>query len=141
MPIFIFPNISLWKIQVKSQPKYFSSCNKKKKIFVEANAKINSAKFQFYSPYGFLSCFHMDRFAYVIKFAYVQKYILLCVHMDCKNHEQERDEDRRRDGKITSRNGQEWGMEIPRTAEDRKGWKGIVATSSVMPQRPPRLRD
>ena len=28
-----------------------------------------------------------------------------------------------------------------RTAEDREGWEGIVATSSVMPRRPPRLRD
>ena len=28
-----------------------------------------------------------------------------------------------------------------RAAEDRKGWKGIVATSSVLPRRPPRLRD
>ena len=26
-------------------------------------------------------------------------------------------------------------------AEDREGWKGIVATSSVVPRRPPRLRD
>ena len=25
--------------------------------------------------------------------------------------------------------------------EDRIGWKGIVATSSVVPRRPPRLRD
>ena len=28
-----------------------------------------------------------------------------------------------------------------REAEDREGWKGIVATSSVVPRRPPRLRD
>ena len=28
-----------------------------------------------------------------------------------------------------------------RAAEDREGWKGIVATSSVVPQWPPRLRD
>ena len=28
-----------------------------------------------------------------------------------------------------------------RAAEDREGWKGIVATSSVVPRRPPRLRD
>ena len=28
-----------------------------------------------------------------------------------------------------------------RAAEDREGWKGIVATSSVVPQQPPRLRD
>ena len=28
-----------------------------------------------------------------------------------------------------------------RAAEDREGWNGIVATSSVVPRRPPRLRD
>ena len=28
-----------------------------------------------------------------------------------------------------------------RAAEDREGWRGIVATSSVVPRRPPRLRD
>ena len=28
-----------------------------------------------------------------------------------------------------------------RAAKDREGWKGIVATSSVVPRRPPRLRD
>ena len=28
-----------------------------------------------------------------------------------------------------------------RTAEDREGWKSIVATSSVVPRRPTRLRD
>ena len=28
-----------------------------------------------------------------------------------------------------------------RAAEDREGWKGIVATPFVVPQRPPRLRD
>ena len=28
-----------------------------------------------------------------------------------------------------------------RAAEGREGWKGIVATSSVVPRRPPRLRD
>ena len=28
-----------------------------------------------------------------------------------------------------------------RAEEDREGWKGIVATSSVVPRQPPRLRD
>ena len=28
-----------------------------------------------------------------------------------------------------------------RVKEDREGWKGIVATSSVVPRRPPILRD
>ena len=36
--------------------------------------------------------------------------------------EQEGEEDRKRDGKITSRNGQEWGLEIP--WEQRKTGKG-----------------
>ena len=40
---------------------------------------------------------------------------------------------RRRDWKITSRNGWEWGLEIPWGQQDREGWKGIVATSSVVP--------
>ena len=42
-------------------------------------------------------------------------------------------------------NIKEWtGMEFGdslRAAEDREGWKCIVATSSVVPRRPPRLRD
>ena len=42
-------------------------------------------------------------------------------------------------------NIKEWtGMgfgESLRAAEDREGWKGIVATSSVVSERPPRLRD
>ena len=28
-----------------------------------------------------------------------------------------------------------------KAAEDREGWKGSLATSSVVPRRPPRLRD
>ena len=42
-------------------------------------------------------------------------------------------------------NSKEWtGMgfgDSLRAAEDGKGWKGIVATSSVVPRQPPRLRD
>ena len=42
-------------------------------------------------------------------------------------------------------NIKEWtGMEFeasPRATEDREMWKGIVAMSSVLPRRPPRLRD
>ena len=42
-------------------------------------------------------------------------------------------------------NIKEWtGMEFGdslRAAEDREEWKDIVATSSVVPRRPPRLRD
>ena len=34
-----------------------------------------------------------------------------------------------------------WFGDSLRAAEDRERWKGIVATSSVMPRRPPRLRD
>ena len=52
--------------------------------------------------------------------------------------EQDVEEDRRRDGKITSKN--RVGDSL-RTAEDREGWKGIVATASVVARRPLRLRD
>ena len=42
-------------------------------------------------------------------------------------------------------NIKEWtGMgfgDSPRAAEDREGWKGIVATSSMVPRWPPRLMD
>ena len=42
-------------------------------------------------------------------------------------------------------NVKEWtGMgfgDSPRAVEDREGRKGIIATSSVVPRRPPRLRD
>ena len=34
-----------------------------------------------------------------------------------------------------------WFRDSLRAAEDREGWKDIVATSSVVPRRPPRLRD
>ena len=50
-----------------------------------------------------------------------------------------------RQKKIWEDNTKEWtGMEFGdplRATEDREGWKGIVATSSVVPRRPPRLRD
>ena len=36
--------------------------------------------------------------------------------------------------------GMQFGDSL-RAAENREGWKGIVATSSVVPRRPPRLRD
>ena len=52
---------------------------------------------------------------------------------------------RGRQKKIWEDNIMEWtGMGFAdslRAAEDREGWKGIVARSSVVPQRPPRLRD
>ena len=44
---------------------------------------------------------------------------------------------RRRNGNITSMG---FGDSL-RAAEDREGWKGIVATSSVGPRWPPRLRN
>ena len=54
----------------------------------------------------------------------------------------------RRRGRQTKRwedNFKEWmGMRFGdslRATEDREGWKGIVATSSLVPLRPPRLRD
>ena len=47
--------------------------------------------------------------------------------------EQEGEENRRRDGKITSWTGMGFGDSL-RAAEDREGWKSIVATSSVLPR-------
>ena len=41
---------------------------------------------------------------------------------------------------IKESTGMEFGDSL-RAAEDREGWKGIVATSSVVPRRPPRLKD
>ena len=38
-------------------------------------------------------------------------------------------------------NIKEWTGDSLRVAEDRKGWKGIVATSSVVSRRPPGLKD
>ena len=49
------------------------------------------------------------------------------------------EEDRRRDN-IKGCTGMGFGDSL-RAGEDRKGWKGIVATASVVPRRPPRLRD
>ena len=52
---------------------------------------------------------------------------------------------RKRQKKRWEDNIKEWtGMEFGDSlgaAEDREGWKGIVARSSVVPRRPPRLRD
>ena len=52
---------------------------------------------------------------------------------------------RERQNKRWEDNIQEWtGMgfgDSMRAAEDREEWKGIVARSSVVPRRPPRLRD
>ena len=50
-----------------------------------------------------------------------------------------RRERQKRDGKMTSRNGQKWNLEIPWW--QRKTGKGIVATPSVVPRLLSRLRD
>ena len=54
----------------------------------------------------------------------------------------------RRRGRLNKRwqeNIKEWTWmafgDFQRATEDRSGWKGIVATSSVVPRPPPRLRD
>ena len=55
--------------------------------------------------------------------------------------EQEGEEDKKRwEDNIKEWMGIGFGDSL-RAAEDREGWKGIVATSSVVPQQPPRLRD
>ena len=53
-----------------------------------------------------------------------------------------RQKNRWEDNIKTSRNGRECGFgDSLRAAEDKEGWKCIVATPSVVPRRPPRLRD
>ena len=47
---------------------------------------------------------------------------------------------KRWEDKIKEWTGMGFGDSL-RAAEDRGGWKGIVATSSVVPRQPPRLRD
>ena len=46
---------------------------------------------------------------------------------------------KRREDNIKEWTGMGFGDSL-RVAEDREGWKGIVATSSVVTRRPPRLR-
>ena len=52
----------------------------------------------------------------------------------------ERKAEKRWDDNIKEWTGMEFGDSL-RAAEDRERWKGIVAKSSVVPRRPPRLRD
>ena len=47
---------------------------------------------------------------------------------------------KRWDGNIKEWTGMGFGDSL-RAAKDREGWKGFVAMSSVVPIRPPRLRD
>ena len=47
---------------------------------------------------------------------------------------------KRREDNIKEWTGMGFGDSL-RAAEDREGWKGIIAASSVVPRRPPRLRD
>ena len=49
-------------------------------------------------------------------------------------------QNKRWEGNIKEWMGMVFGDSL-RAAEDSEGWKGIVATSSVVPQQPPRLRD
>ena len=54
-------------------------------------------------------------------------------------------ESSKKERKTEEENIKEWTVmgfgDSLRATEDREGWKGIVATSSVVPRRPPRLRD
>ena len=64
---------------------------------------------------------------------------------DSSARDSERGKKERRQKKRWEDNIKKWmGMgfgDSLRAAEDREGWNGIVATSSVVPRRPPRLRD
>ena len=69
-------------------------------------------------------------------------------HLKILGHDEDNSQGTRRRGSQKKRwedNIKEWtGMgfgDFLRAAEDREGWKGIVATSSVVPRRPPKLRD
>ena len=47
---------------------------------------------------------------------------------------------RRRGEKTISKSGQEWTLPVQlRQLKNRKRWKGIVANSSVVPQRPSKV--
>ena len=48
-----------------------------------------------------------------------------------------------RQKKTWEHNNKKWMgvLDSLKAAEDREGWKDIVAASSVVPRRPPRLRD
>ena len=50
--------------------------------------------------------------------------------------------DRKRGGKTTSANGQTLKYaKFQRAVENREKWRKLVVKSSVMPQRPPQLRN
>ena len=59
---------------------------------------------------------------------------------DSSARDSERSKTERKTEEEMGRTGMAFGDSL-RVAEDREGWKGIVATSSVVPRRPPRLRD
>ena len=76
----------------------------------------------------------------------VWPHLKILVHgKDNSAGDSERSKKERKTEKEWEDNIKEWmgmGFEDPlRAAEDREGWKGIVATSSVVPRQPPRLRD
>ena len=59
---------------------------------------------------------------------------------DSERSKKERQTEEETERYIKEWTGMEFGYSL-RAAEDREGWKGIIATSSVVPRRPPRLRD
>ena len=58
---------------------------------------------------------------------------------DSERRKKERKHKKRWEDNIKEWTGMGFGDSL-RAAEDREGWKGIVATASVVPRRPPRLR-
>ena len=71
------------------------------------------------------------------------KILCLCEDNSAGDNERSRKEARQKKGwedNIKELTGRKFGDSL-RAAEDREGYKGIVATSSVVPRRPPRLRD
>ena len=59
---------------------------------------------------------------------------------DSKKNKRRGRQKKRWEEKIKEWTGMVFGDSL-RAAEDREGWKGIVAMSSVVPRRPTRLRD
>ena len=68
--------------------------------------------------------------------------LLVCYQQTHYNErsKKERKQKNRWEDNIKKWTGMGFGASL-RAAEDREGWKGIDATSSVVPRRPPRLRD
>ena len=86
-------------------------------------------------------CVHMRTCTYVCKIYIHVKFTYVCKRAGTVKGARRRGRQKKRwEDNIKEWTGMGFGDSL-RAAEDREGWKGIVATSSVVPRRPPRLRD